>query len=423
MRRDWHIVLLLGLAVPAFAYEMIVLINRCILPAFTQKQILIEDFSIYYNAAATYLSNKDGLYAPIGYLDEFKFIYPPICILVFLPFLVFPLNVACVLWIVLNYLSLITMLVLFSRVLSRHNIIVERWLLSVGCLASIVLGSTFTNATLGNINAVLILPIVFGICSAYSGNPILAGFSISLAVWIKVYPVLLVPFLLLTTNEWKRFLCGLLIGAVGLPLIFLHMVPPRLYMYYIVNVLPSLSSYVPLHAFNQSLVASLGRYICSTAVVDSWAYPDLPIIVKLLGYGVGLVSLIIVWIIARNRSSIQRVVLGLVLTAVIPGVTPFGWGYTYLLCVPLVFFLLVASILCHNQSVRLSFVITYLLLLIPAWHILPAEVPRCVSLPFYARYPIAVALMCVTVVWTIIGQPSITLYRDCAGRSGQKHGL
>lgn len=417
MKKRWHLVLMLLIAAAALAYEAWSLGYDYVLPAFRDERGFIEDFQYYHDAAKQFCVNPNKLYEPFGRMDDFAFIYPPICILGFLPFALLPLDVSYLLWILAGYASMFAALYLAFGMLSSSGMHLRNKQLYAALVATAVTGPMFTNAASGNVNAVLLLLMMASAYFVYKGRACTGGVFLSLAIWLKVYPILLAPLLLLFAARRTRFVVGMIVGMVILPVMLFPVVPYSLYSQYVLEVLPNLSAHITLHAFNQSLAASIGRFFAPYSAASSWGYPDIPFATKATGYVAGFIALVVSIMIASRNSRRYLPVSSLLIVAVIPFVTPFGWGYVYVLSLPLFAYVLFVSLVLNNLSTKFITLAVFTMLLIPSWRLLPIDHLPTVSILFYMRYPAAVLLLFGVSVWTTFGQQSAALYRGSARRS------
>ena len=417
MKNTWHLTLMLLIAVAALAYEGHTLWHHYLRPAFYDERGFIEDFQYYYDAANHFFASPDKLYQPFGRQDDFAFIYPPICILGFLPLILLPLNISYVLWIMAGYVSLFAALYLSRKLLTSAGLNLKRTSLYTAFIVTAATGPIFTNATAGNVNTILLLLMIASIFLVYKNKAWTSGFVLSLAIWLKVYPVLLAPLLLLFATKRTHFIVGLVVGMVLLPAAFLPVVPCKLYSKYLFDVLPMLSGHITLHAFNQSLAASIGRFFSPYSAASSWGYPDTPSVAKALGYAAGLITLILAIFVASKNNRRYLPVSSFMIIAVVPIVTPFGWGYVFALSLPLFAYILFVSAALPSLGTKILTVIIFLMLLIPSWRLSPFADQHVFSLLFYMRYPVAVLLLLGMAVWSIFGQQSASLYRGFADRS------
>ncbi len=417
MKYKWHLVLMLLLALTALTYHAWTLWSGYLQPAFRGERGFIEDFQYYYDAASRFIANPGGLYVPFGGLDDFAFIYPPLCVLGFLPITLVPLNVSYLLWILAGYASLYAALYLLVNMLTASGLRLRSTHLYIAFVATAAMGPTFTNSAAGNVNAVLLLFSVASVYFVYNSKDGTGGFILCLAIWLKVYPIILAPLLLLYATRRVRFILGMLAGMVIMPVLFLPMVPYSLYKEYVFEVLPNLSGHITLHAFNQSFAASVGRFWLPGSVATSWGYPDVHHAVKIAGYLVGMATLLVALVLAFRKDRRYMPVLSLLPLAVIPLVTPFGWGYAYMLSLPLFAYAVFASDILRNIYVKCLTLFVFIMILIPAWRLSPFEKLHFVSTLYYARYPASVLILFGMTAWTIMGQQSASLYRGSATRS------
>ncbi|MBL7856244.1 MAG: DUF2029 domain-containing protein [Cyclobacteriaceae bacterium] len=327
------------------------------------------DFLIYFDSAKNFLASPHSLYQ-LENSGFAQYLYPPPSILVFIPLTVLPAKVAFFLFVILMYLCLLLSLYLWRKVLVRNDIFLSTSgfigitaILTASC-------AMYHNATLGQINClVLLLSMLF--IFFLSDKPILAGCFLALAIWIKVYPlVLLLPALF--SKEGRKSIVSCFMLGILIPLILWPWIPLEQYGTF-VNKLNVMSDFSSGHIINQSVIGFLLRLSLSYGEMISWpnifSIPLFCKIINLLLFGV-LVGMAIYRVakVAKKSGKTYVAQFGLTLAS-IAIFAPLGWGHVYIFTLPLLmlgFFLFLEK---NNDLLLFSSVgLVALLLVIPIYN-------------------------------------------------------
>jgi Glycosyltransferase family 87 len=148
------------------------------------------DFPVYHYAARTMLSRSGPMYGPqsgIGWPQVYR--YPPLFLVLFIPFALLPLRLAAILWAALKF-AVLALLVrgLFSRLrIYGHGF---QFLSLLPALPYLAVEFHYGNAQF------FIFALVAAAFLLLERRPILAAFALALAISIKVWPLFFVPYLL-----------------------------------------------------------------------------------------------------------------------------------------------------------------------------------------------------------------------------------
>lgn len=179
-------------------------------------------------------------------------VYPPTASFFYVPFIIFPVEMASIIFTSLSLASLIVVFILLSKTFSipffsRTNIILMT-------LSFIAFPTKFTLG-MGQINLFMLLFIVLGLYFYKQKKEYLSGVFFGLSLAIKLFPLPLVPFLLFK----KKMIAGGVISIfVFLLLVFLF-IPYSNSSYFVLEVLPTLFTSWKLDYYNQSIAGFLGR--------------------------------------------------------------------------------------------------------------------------------------------------------------------
>lgn len=163
------------------------------------------DFALYYNAARNYLPSSMPYLTVTGQLEG-SLNYPP-----FLPQLLIPfaktlsLTDANRVWFVFNVICLVVLLCILAQFLPQPHRF-NFWLLS-GCFLPI-----YDSLRFGQINVLLLVLIGLAWTLVRKNRPRVAGILLAIAVWIKLYPGLLLLYFL-WKRDWRVVQGGIIGGA------------------------------------------------------------------------------------------------------------------------------------------------------------------------------------------------------------------
>jgi hypothetical protein len=156
---------------------------------------------------------------------------PPFSAVFYLPFSSCSLFTAKLIF---NIFSLLIFILVFIHAI-RHFKINNSWI----CLVPIIfLFPFFNNITFGQTYLLLIALLLEGYIAFEKKQFWLAGICWALTIHLKIFPIIILLFLLLT-KEWKAFLWTILLTGVffGLSLFF---IPSSIWTHYLVDILPRL---------------------------------------------------------------------------------------------------------------------------------------------------------------------------------------
>jgi hypothetical protein len=147
------------------------------------------DFPVYHYAARSMLSHGGPIYGPqsgIGWPQVYR--YPPLFLLLFIPFALLPLRVAAVVWAALKF---VVLAVLARELFVRLRISAGAWPFLVLLPALPYLALEFHY---GNVQF-FVFALVAGALLWLERRPKLAAFALALGISIKVAPLFFMPYL------------------------------------------------------------------------------------------------------------------------------------------------------------------------------------------------------------------------------------
>ncbi len=171
------------------------------------------DFPVYYAAGRSLLSGRSDLYAPdfaAGRVMDYR--YPPFFLLALAPLWLMPYAVAAYIWFLLEVSQIVGCVVVLQRVHGAARLTWKVWLISALCLAQYyVMILHYGNA---HLMAVFLLFAAFYL--AFKNKNLLAAAAMSLAITIKLTPVLLLAYFVLKRKRNFLVLVGALLIAINL---------------------------------------------------------------------------------------------------------------------------------------------------------------------------------------------------------------
>jgi hypothetical protein len=295
------------------------------------------DFLSYYNAAINYTADPASLYK-INRLSVDEFVYPPPAILLFTLFTLWKAPIAYLLFTLLVHavsFASLCLLINHGQKLGWQLSSIQVFFLMALFMAS---APAYHNLLLGQVNGlVLFLSVLFVV--NFRTKPILAAIVLAVAVWIKVYPVLLLMLPVLHWRSHQRLLFIFGLSFLLIPLLLLPILPAGLYTGFFTK-LSVVSKHVCSHIVNQSLPGFLIRFSLPQEKVFAW--PNLYLIspyLKYINYVAGvLLAGVTAWKIWPSRgqlSASHETIAFICLLAVGCVISPVAWGHTYMLAIPL----------------------------------------------------------------------------------------
>jgi len=402
----------------AFAMVLLVLGAACLLWGFyrfVSGYLLVGkvgDFAVYYEAAQALLHHlpvyEKDITSPNGFL------YPPVSLGLFVLFAPFSPQVAYSLFAAVVYGSTAVASWLFLRqVATAEGKPISRLMLIACAVFGLGFAPTYLNVIAGQVNTLVLLLCVFYLY-LLDRRPFIAGVLLGLAAWIKVYPVLLGLFVF-AHPRYRNVLLGLACVFFAAPLLLAWLVPVTLYRDYFFSVLPQVSRIGTVHIYNQSIAAAVHRFFRPLADAFNWEVYTLSTVAQGVSTLVLSASAIVVLLWLRRDVAARKNAGFALLLALIPMLVSLGWGYTYVLVLPLIFMLLL-----HAAERGIWWQAAVLILIsgfcIPSYSEVQVinRLPEILAQVFYARYPLATLAMVIAAL-ALLGRRT-----DRAGRSADQ---
>ncbi|MFY9610058.1 MAG: glycosyltransferase family 87 protein [Blastocatellia bacterium] len=171
------------------------------------------DFPVYYAAGRSLLNGRSDLYSPdfaAGRVMDYR--YPPFFLLALAPLWLMPYAGAAYIWFLLQVSQIIGCVVVLRRVLGAAQLTWKIWLISalgVGQYYVMVLHY-------GNAHLIALFLLFAAFYCAFKNKKLRGAAAMSLAITIKLTPVLLLPFFALRRKRDFLLLVGALLIAVNL---------------------------------------------------------------------------------------------------------------------------------------------------------------------------------------------------------------
>ena len=277
------------------------------------------DFSSYYyspikvfNGENPYLGGKD-FFTP--------FVYPPPVSLFFFPFTLLPFPIAQKLFLIISIVCLLSSIGLLFKLFKLAPFSILGLF-----LITLVLNFFPEKFTLGmgQINNVVLLMVTLFIYFYVKKREILSGSFLAVAIALKLFPGLLIIYLIFG-KRWKTLLSVILTTLIIVLITFVF-VNPRIISFFYITVLPSLIESWKADYYNQSLSAFLIR---------GWSSLELASILRpIIGTVLILISFIIVWKFKKNDKPGLLSISLLITSSII--VNTFSWQHHFVwLIIPL----------------------------------------------------------------------------------------
>ncbi len=210
------------------------------------------DFSGYYFGSKAIFENINPYLGGKNFFTPF--VYPPFVALFFSPFLLVPFNIAEIIWEVMSLIFLFFSIVFLLKI---NN---QKILSPIGIFLSILVFIFFPvkfSLGMGQINLLILVLICLSLFFYNRGKKTLTGFLFGLCILLKIFPILIFFYFLLT-KQWKILISLIFTIIAGLVVSTLF-IKPSINIYFYTHTLPSLITGWRTDYYNQSLTGFLGR--------------------------------------------------------------------------------------------------------------------------------------------------------------------
>ena len=292
------------------------------------------DFLFFAEGTQRFLADPATLYAGSNFL------YPPPSLLLFIPLVQLPVAWGYTVLALLNAVALAVSVALFIHLYERSSgEQVDGWSRGALLAAAFVSAPFFQTVKMGQVNA-LVLLAGLAFLTLLPRRPMAAACVLTLGFWLKLYPLAL-AILGLKNVRRDRLALGFALGLIVFPILLLPLFSAGLYADYTGFVVSS-GNLSNVAAMNQGLPAVLTRLTLPPEAFTTYtghAIHSLPRVVTIaVGLGIGLA---LVGAYVRRRMSLAAAGVGLL--ALLPAVSVLGWEHTYILALPLVWWMLLEA--------------------------------------------------------------------------------
>jgi len=316
------------LAVPAYLYRAT--FSRL----FGGEVEYAGDFLFFAEGTQRFLADPATLYAGSNFL------YPPPSLLLFIPLVQLPVAWGYTVLALLNAVALAVSVGLFIHLYeSSSGERVDGWSRGALFAAAFVSAPFFQTVKMGQVNG-LVLLAGLAFLTLLPRRPLIAAGVLTLGFWLKLYPLAL-AILGLKNVRRGRLALGFALGLIVFPILLLPLFSAVQYADYAGFVVSS-GNLSNVAAMNQGLPAVLTRLTLPPEAFTTYtghAIDFLPRVVTItVGLGIGLA---LVGAYVRGRMSLAAAGVGLL--ALLPAVSVLGWEHTYILALPLVWWMLLEA--------------------------------------------------------------------------------
>jgi hypothetical protein len=284
----------------------------------------MPDFEVYWRVSAR-AAHAESLYRPSD--GHYQFKYLPAFAVLSIPLSWIPLATAEIVWFFTSVALLVTLLALAVRLpVERRKPV--RWLAVLTVLA---FGKFYAQElVLGQVNILFAVIATATFLAMRSGREVSAGALVALAIVIKPYAVLFLPWLVA-----RRRLPSVVSACIGLGVVLA--LPAALYGW---------EGNTALHrewwrTVSETTAPNLSLYdnVSLAAMYFRWVGPG-PLSARLaLGTAVLLLSIVALVFIGRRGIRFPEGIEGAMLLTLMPLLSPQGWHYVFLIATPAIVYL------------------------------------------------------------------------------------
>ena len=284
----------------------------------------MPDFEVYWKASGR-AAHAESLYRPSD--GHYQFKYLPAFAVLAIPLGRMPLATAEVVWFATSVALLVTLLALAVRLpVERRKPV--RWLVVLTVLA---FGKFYAQElVLGQVNILFAVIATATFLAMRSGREVSAGALVAVAIVIKPYAVLFLPWLVA-----RRRLPSVVSACVGLAAVLV--LPAALYGW---------EGNAALHrewwrTVSETTAPNLSLYdnVSLAAMYFRWVGPG-PLSARLaLGTAVLLLGIVALVFIGRRGLPFPEGIEGAMLLTLMPLISPQGWHYVFLIATPAIVYL------------------------------------------------------------------------------------
>lgn len=275
------------------------------------------DFRAHYFGAQRVLYHQDPFAFDVHYFTNQA--YPPLDYLVFIPFLLFPYEVATKLWVILLVLFILGSLHVLFKISQRKSFSNESLILSSFVFLSFPVKFSLG---MGQINPFLLFFVVLIILKLLDKKDDIAGVLSAFIFQLKFFPLLFVPYLL--AQKRFKYFYGVVLTSIVLLFVMtvLQMIPENITFYK--EILPGLLSSWKDDYYNQALTGVISR-----SIEDD----ELRQILKIFFSSILLITTGITAFMKRKVNKYQYLILTALITLSLL-INNFSWQHHFIFLIP-----------------------------------------------------------------------------------------
>lgn len=269
------------------------------------------DFSVYYFGTKAFLS---GINPYLVTPDSFSnYVYPPFVLLLFTPFLLFPLSLSSTIFLVISFASLFLGIYFCLKTLKKFTWTAYFLVLSLSLFA---FPTKFTFG-MGQVNLIILFLLSVSLYMLQQNKQTKAGYLIGLSFAVKLFPLLLLVYFLLK-KQFKVIIAALVtITILYLPTLLIIGMPDHIIFFR--SVLPGIGNSYQAEYYNQALSGFFARLPLD---------PEAGIFVKnIISFLFVFISFLIIYK-TKTRKSTNNLSFSLVVTLSLI-VNPFSWQHHF----------------------------------------------------------------------------------------------
>ncbi len=354
-RRITPLVALGLVALPLFLAEMVYLYGATFVPLFSGEVNHAGDFSFFVEGTLRFLADPATTYAGADFL------YPPPSVVLFVPLVQLPVAWGYTALALLNMMAMTASVWLFIRLYERSNRVrTDPWPRFSLFAVAFASAPFFQTIKMGQVGGIVLLSCL-AFLNFLPGRPLTAVGALLAGFWLKLYPMVLAVLAIKHVRR-GRLAVGFAAGLVAVPIVLSPFIPLGLYAEYFTFATSS-GNLSNVAAMNQGIPAVLSRLTLPPEAFTTYSGHVIPLLPKVLTFVIGLgFGLAFLWMYLREWLKMETVGVGLM--ALLPVVSVLGWEHTYILALPLVWWMLL-RVSYAKASVQISIFLGALIFFVP----------------------------------------------------------
>lgn len=355
-------------------------------------QELVNDFGVYTRTIQFFLQDSNKIYYVAPGMPPNWFIYPPLSVLIFLPFGIIPEPWNLILWRLLNialyYFSIKILINIFT---SKYNILLNKKERISIYIIFFGLASFFLNINHGQVNIILLFFAVMALNYLLKNKTIISGLFFSLGFWLKLYSAMIFPIYFKNKQTVTKAIIAMILFIVILPLVLSPIIPLNEYSYYFFNLTPYIiNTPLDMSLCNQSIMSFLMHLHLPANTFGQYPlFYVLPWIktVNLIGLIISVATISLIYLKNKEQFLIWTFSSLLILAPVF-SIT--GWESVYILAVPIIMHTLLL-IREEKPGIKYLFILPIVMMYIPKppSHLIAqytSIIPLTIQILFFFRF-------------------------------------